>query len=101
MTTSTTPICTGRSSRAGSPALRVWLCVKLFGAERFRAALEEKRALALQAAARVAAVPGIVMAAPPQVSAVRVPPALARLEPDRGERGDGAAGRAREPAQTG
>ena len=52
----------------GFPGLRVWLCVKLYGAERFRAALAEKRALALEAAARVAAVPGIVMAAPPQLS---------------------------------
>ncbi len=52
----------------GFPGLRVWLCVKLYGAGRFRAALAEKRALAVEAAARVAAVPGIVMAAPPQVS---------------------------------
>ena len=52
----------------GFPGLRVWLCVKLYGAGRFRAALAEKRALALEAAARVATVPGIVMAAPPQLS---------------------------------
>ena len=52
----------------GFPGLRVWLCVKLYGATRLRAALAEKRALALEAAARVAAVRGIVMAAPPQVS---------------------------------
>ena len=52
----------------GFPGLRVWLCVKLYGAGRFRAALEEKRSLALEAAARVATVPGIVMVAPPQVS---------------------------------
>ena len=52
----------------GFPGLRVWLCVKLYGAGRLRAALAEKRALALEAAAHVAAVPGIVMAAPPQVS---------------------------------
>ena len=42
--------------------------MKLYGAGRFRAALVEKRALALEAAARVAEVPGIVMVAPPQVS---------------------------------
>ena len=52
----------------GFPGLRVWLCVKLYGAGRFRAALEEKRSFALEAAARVATVPGIVMVAPPQVS---------------------------------
>ena len=52
----------------GFPGLRVWLCVKLYGAEGFRAALAEKRALALEAAQRVAAVPGIVMAAPPHLS---------------------------------
>lgn len=52
----------------GFPGLRVWLCVKLYGAERFRAALAEKRQLALDAAARIAALPGIVMVAPPQLS---------------------------------
>ena len=50
------------------PALRVWLCVKYFGAERLRAALAEKRYLALDAAARIAALPGVVMVAPPQLS---------------------------------
>jgi aromatic-L-amino-acid decarboxylase len=52
----------------GYPGLRVWLCVKLFGAARFRAAIEEKRELALDAAGRIARVPGIVMDAPPQLS---------------------------------
>jgi len=52
----------------GFQGLRVWLSVKVFGAARFRAALAEKRALALDAAARIAAVPGIVMVAPPQLS---------------------------------
>jgi len=52
----------------GFPGLRVWLCVKLYGAARFRAALAEKRALAVQAAERIARVPGIVMVAPPQLS---------------------------------
>ena len=50
------------------PGFRVWLCVKFFGAERFRAALAEKRALAVDAAARVASLPGVVMVAPPQLS---------------------------------
>jgi len=52
----------------GFPGLRVWLCVKVFGAARFRAALAEKRALAVQAAQRVARLPGVVLDAPPQLS---------------------------------
>lgn len=52
----------------GFPGLRVWLCVKYFGTRRFRAALAEKRALAVSAADRIARLPGIVMAAPPQLS---------------------------------
>jgi aromatic-L-amino-acid/L-tryptophan decarboxylase len=46
----------------------VWLCVKLLGAARFRAALVEKRELAVDAAARIARIPGIVMDAQPQLS---------------------------------
>ena len=45
----------------GFPGLRVWLSVKMYGAARYRAAIAEKRALALWAAERVAEVPGIVM----------------------------------------
>lgn len=52
----------------GFPGLRVWLCVKLFGAAKFRAAIAEKRALALDAARRIAQIPGIVMDALPQLS---------------------------------
>lgn len=52
----------------GFPGLRVWLTVKTFGAARIRAAIAEKRALALDAAERIAAVPGVVMTAPPQLS---------------------------------
>jgi aromatic-L-amino-acid decarboxylase len=48
--------------------LRVWLAVKLHGAARLRAAVAEKRALAVDAAARLAAVPGLRMVAPPQLS---------------------------------
>lgn len=52
----------------GFPGLRVWLTLKLYGAARYRAAIAEKRALALWAAERVARIPGIVMDAPPQLS---------------------------------
>jgi aromatic-L-amino-acid decarboxylase len=52
----------------GFPGLRVWLTLKLFGAARYRAALAEKRALAVWAADQVAAIPGIVMDAAPQLS---------------------------------
>ena len=48
--------------------MRVWLTVKLFGAAKLKAAVAEKRALAVQLAARVAALPGFVMVAPPQLS---------------------------------
>ena len=52
----------------GFPGLRVWLTLKLFGAERYRAAIAEKRELAVWAAEQVARIPGIVMDAPPQLS---------------------------------
>lgn len=50
------------------PGLRLWLTFKLYGAARYRAALAEKRALAVDAARRVAALPHVVMDAPPQLS---------------------------------
>ncbi|HEY7292737.1 MAG TPA: aminotransferase class V-fold PLP-dependent enzyme [Vicinamibacterales bacterium] len=52
----------------GFPGLRVWLSVKLFGTAAFREAIEEKRALTVDAAARVARLPGIVIDAPPELS---------------------------------
>ncbi len=52
----------------GFPGLRVWLSVKLLGAAAFRSAIAEKRALTLEAARRVAALPGIVIDAPPELS---------------------------------
>ncbi len=52
----------------GFPGLRVWLTLKLYGAAKYRAAIAEKRALAVWAAEQVAAIPGIVMDAPPQLS---------------------------------
>ena len=47
---------------------RLWLSLKLYGARRFRAALAEKRELAVSAATRIGALPGVVMTAPPQLS---------------------------------
>ena len=52
----------------GFPGLRVWLTVKLYGSAAFRDALCEKRALASDAARRVADLPGIVIDAPPDLS---------------------------------
>jgi aromatic-L-amino-acid decarboxylase len=52
----------------GFPGLRVWLSFKLFGARKLRAAIAEKRDLAVQAAERIARIPGIVMDAWPQLS---------------------------------
>jgi aromatic-L-amino-acid decarboxylase len=52
----------------GFPGLRVWLSVKMFGSAAFRSAIAEKRALALEAARRVAALPHVVMDAPPELS---------------------------------
>jgi aromatic-L-amino-acid/L-tryptophan decarboxylase len=52
----------------GFPGLRVWLSVKLYGAAAFRAAVAEKRELALDAARRVAVLPGVVIDAPPDLS---------------------------------
>ncbi|MEQ1693634.1 MAG: aminotransferase class V-fold PLP-dependent enzyme, partial [Gemmatimonas sp.] len=52
----------------GFPGLRVWLSVKLYGAARYRAAIAEKRHLAVWAADRVARISGVVMDAAPQLS---------------------------------
>jgi aromatic-L-amino-acid/L-tryptophan decarboxylase len=52
----------------GFPGLRVWLTVKLYGSAAIRAALAEKRALAVDAARRVSELPGIVIDAPPELS---------------------------------
>jgi aromatic-L-amino-acid decarboxylase len=48
--------------------LRVWLPLKLFGAERFRAALSEKRALAVEAHAQLHGVAGLTLLDPPPLS---------------------------------
>ncbi|HWU76011.1 MAG TPA: aminotransferase class V-fold PLP-dependent enzyme [Rhodanobacter sp.] len=52
----------------GFPGLRVWLTLKFFGAARYRAALAEKRALAIWAAEQISRIPGIMMDAMPQLS---------------------------------
>lgn len=52
----------------GFPGLRIWLSLKFFGAARFRAALAEKRELAVWAAEQIAQIPGFVMDAMPQLS---------------------------------
>jgi aromatic-L-amino-acid/L-tryptophan decarboxylase len=52
----------------GFPGLRVWLTLKFFGTARYRAALAEKRELAVWAAEHVARIPGVVMDAMPQLS---------------------------------
>lgn len=52
----------------GFPGLRVWLCLVLLGSDRVLAAVAEKRALAVDAAARFARIPAIVVDAPPQLS---------------------------------
>jgi aromatic-L-amino-acid/L-tryptophan decarboxylase len=52
----------------GFPGLRVWLCLKLLGAAKLRAAIAEKRDLAVSAAHSIGQIPGVVMVAPPQLS---------------------------------
>lgn len=62
------PSAHGPDLSRGFPGLRVWLTLKLFGAARIRAAIAEKRALALEAAQRISAIEGITMVARPQLS---------------------------------
>lgn len=62
------PSAYGPDLSRGFPGLRVWLTLKLFGAAKLRAAIAEKRALALSAADRIARIPGITMTAEPQLS---------------------------------
>jgi aromatic-L-amino-acid decarboxylase len=73
----------------GFPGLRVWLCVKLFGAAAFRSAITEKRVLTLDAFRRIAALPNIVIDAPPELSlfAFHVTwPGASRADEDRATR---------------
>ncbi|MEO7068850.1 MAG: aminotransferase class V-fold PLP-dependent enzyme [Rhodanobacter sp.] len=67
----------------GFPGLRIWLTLKFFGTARYRAALAEKRELAVWAAEQIAQIPGIVMDAKPQLSLFAFhleSPALSSLE---------------------
>ncbi|MGB7219795.1 MAG: aminotransferase class V-fold PLP-dependent enzyme [Vicinamibacterales bacterium] len=50
------------------PGLRVWLSIKLFGSAAFRAAVAEKRQLAVDAWHRIATLPGIIIDAEPELS---------------------------------
>ncbi|HYM21702.1 MAG TPA: pyridoxal-dependent decarboxylase, partial [Vicinamibacterales bacterium] len=52
----------------GFPGLRVWLCVKLYGAAAFRTAIAEKRALTVDAFRRITKLPGVVVDAAPELS---------------------------------
>ena len=52
----------------GFPGLRVWMCVKLIGAARLRAAIAEKRQLALDAARRIGALPAVRVLDAPALS---------------------------------
>jgi aromatic-L-amino-acid decarboxylase len=72
----------------GFPGLRVWLALKLYGAARYRAAIAEKRALALTAAELIGAIPHIVIDAAAAVVASRIPFGMAGFESRRTERRD-------------
>jgi aromatic-L-amino-acid decarboxylase len=81
------PALYGPDLSRGFPGLRVWLTLQIFGAAKIRAAIAEKRALACQAAERIAALPGVVMVAPPQLSLfafhLRVPGGSLEAENER------------------
>jgi aromatic-L-amino-acid/L-tryptophan decarboxylase len=73
----------------GFPGLRVWLSIKMFGSAAFRSAIAEKRALALDAAERVAALPHVVIDAPPELSLFAFHltwPGASRADEDRATR---------------
>jgi len=63
--------------------LRVWLSFKTFGAAAFRAALDEKLALARRAAEAIGAMPGLELVAPVDLSLVTFRVARAGEEGDR------------------
>lgn len=52
----------------GFPGLRMWLTMKIYGSDAFRHAIAEKRALAVDAYARVSTIPHVVVHGPPELS---------------------------------
>jgi aromatic-L-amino-acid decarboxylase len=52
----------------GFPGLRMWLTMKVYGSDAFRAAITEKRALAMEAYERVSQLPHVTMYGPPELS---------------------------------
>lgn len=52
----------------GFPGLRMWLTMKVYGGDAFRAAITEKRVLAVDAFERVSRLPNVVMYGPPELS---------------------------------
>jgi len=73
----------------GFPGLRVWLCIKLYGAAAFRDAIAEKRALTVDAFRRIARLPGVVVDAEPELSLFAFHltwPGASRADEDRATR---------------
>ena len=52
----------------GFPGLRMWLTMKVYRSDAFRAAITEKRALAVDAFERVSRMPNVVVYGPPELS---------------------------------
>ena len=78
----------------GFPGLRVWLTIKTFGAAQLRAAIAEKRALAVAAAERLARRARDRTGCPAAALALRLPPRAARHFAGRARRRDPAVARA-------
>jgi aromatic-L-amino-acid decarboxylase len=62
------PSAYGPDLSRGFPGLRVWLCVKIFGAANLRAAIAEKRQLAVYAAERLNGCPDVRLVTRPHLS---------------------------------
>ena len=73
----------------GFPGLRVWLAIKLYGSAAFRSAIDEKRALAVEAFRRISAMPSVVVDAAPELSLFAFHlswPGASRADEDRATR---------------